>query len=97
MPEFKAKGDSPEKLDMPSVRTSEDKFLSQHISRKTGVSLVNTETRRGREGYKLMRRTVRRGKFLSQEEKKAIKRKHLQMLKGCLRKYISMLIEMSSI
>lgn len=59
--------------------------------------MVNTETRTGREGYKLMRGTVRRGRFFSQEEKKAIKRRHLQILKNCLRKYISMLIEMSSV
>lgn len=78
------------------MRTSKYKFLSHHISKKIELRLASTETGTGREGYKLMR-TGRRGRFFSQEEEKAIKRKHLQMLKSCLRKYISMLIEMSSI
>lgn len=35
--------------------------------------------------------------FFHRKKTKAIKRKYLQMLKRCLRKYITMLIEMSSI
>lgn len=53
------------------MRTSEDKFLSHYISRKVGLRLASTETRAGGESYKLMRRIVRRGRFLPQEEKKS--------------------------
>lgn len=69
-PRVQTKGVSPEKLGTSTVRTSEDKFMSHYISRKVGLRLASTETRTGRESYKLMRRTVRRGRFLPQEEKK---------------------------
>lgn len=51
------------------MRPSEDKFLSHHISRKTGLCLASPEPRTGRESY-MLRRTARRGRFLSQEENK---------------------------
>lgn len=61
--------------------TSKDKFLSHHISRKIGLSLASTETRTGREGYKLMRRTVRRGDLFNRKRKKQSKGKICRCLR----------------